>query len=165
MGYSYDDFLKQAKQAGLLGEFSQKDLETARINPEFGLGILRLKQDVRNATTAEQRVLANAAANQLRQSYGGYTGGADGSGSQPVGTSFDGGDAYQKLLQQVAQPGSFQYDPQTDPSYRAYRQQFTASGKRAAADALAAASASTGGIPSSYAVTAAARRQTSMPMG
>ena len=40
MPYSYDDFLSAATSSGLLGEFSQADLETAKKYPEFGLSIL-----------------------------------------------------------------------------------------------------------------------------
>ena len=42
MPYSYNDFLNAATSSGLLGEFSQADLETAQRYPEFGLSILSL---------------------------------------------------------------------------------------------------------------------------
>ena len=73
--FTYDGFLTAASNAGLLGEFSQADLDTARKYPEFGYSILGLKQDIHKATTPEAKLLANEAANQLRSSYGGYTGG------------------------------------------------------------------------------------------
>ena len=78
MAYTYDDFLAAAGSSGLLGEFSQADLDTAMKYPEFGLSILSLKKDFRDATTDEQRLLANEAANQLRSSYGNYMGGGSG---------------------------------------------------------------------------------------
>ena len=78
MPYSYDDFLSAATSSGLLGEFSQADLETAKKYPEFGLSILSLKRDYHDAATDEQKLLANEAANQLRSSYGNYMGGSDG---------------------------------------------------------------------------------------
>lgn len=77
--YTYDDFVKKATDAGLMGNFSQYDLDVAKQHPEFGLSILSLKQDNLNAKTDEARALANQAANELRQSYGNYSGGADGS--------------------------------------------------------------------------------------
>ena len=79
MAYTYDDFEKAAIAAGLLGNFSQYDLDLARAYPEAGLSLLSLKQDWNNATTDEARLLANEAANQIRSSYGAYTGGTDGS--------------------------------------------------------------------------------------
>ena len=51
MAYTYDDFLSAAGNSGLLGEFSQTDLDTAMKYPEFGLSILSLKKDYHNATT------------------------------------------------------------------------------------------------------------------
>ena len=44
--FTYDGFLTAASNAGLLGEFSQADLDTARKYPEFGYSILGLKQDI-----------------------------------------------------------------------------------------------------------------------
>ena len=78
MAYTYDDFVKAANQSGLMGQFSQDDLNLAQKYPEFGLSVLSLKKDYNNAATAEQRLLANQAANELRKSYGNYSGGADG---------------------------------------------------------------------------------------
>ena len=65
MAYTYDDFVKAANQSGLMGQFSQDDLNLAQKYPEFGLSVLSLKKDYNNATTAEQRLLANQAANEL----------------------------------------------------------------------------------------------------
>ena len=83
--YTYDDFISAANQAGLLQEFSQADLDTAQRYPEFGMSILGLKQDIHKATTPEAKLLANEAANQLRSSYGGYTGGPKGADYVSVG--------------------------------------------------------------------------------
>ena len=42
---SYDDFVSAAQSAGLLGQFSKYDLETAKLNPEFGMSMLSYKKD------------------------------------------------------------------------------------------------------------------------
>ena len=42
--FTYDGFINAASNAGLLGEFSQADLDTAKKYPEFGYSILGLKQ-------------------------------------------------------------------------------------------------------------------------
>lgn len=64
-------------------------------------------------------------------------------------------DKMQSVLDQVVNRGDFSYDPQTDPLYSQYRKQYAREGQRATQDALGAAAAATGGIPSSYAVGAA----------
>lgn len=76
--YTYDDFRKNAQNSGLLNEFSQADLQMAQRNPDFGMSILKYKQDYHNATTDEARALANLNAENLRSSWGSYTGGSDG---------------------------------------------------------------------------------------
>ena len=40
MTYSYEDFEKAANKAGVLGQFGQADLSTAKKNPDFGMSIL-----------------------------------------------------------------------------------------------------------------------------
>ena len=179
--YTYDDFLKAANASGLMDQFSQADLDTAKRYPEFGLSILSLKQDWNNAKTDEQRLLANEAANQLRSSYGNYMGGEDGGdyvsqgkipgqidtvldamlsygdfsyGSAPVYSN-----AYaqmqQELLDQILNRPDFSWSKETDPQWSSYKKSYLREGERATANALAQASAASGGRPSSYAVNAA----------
>ena len=50
---------------------------------------------------------------------------------------------------------SFAYDPETDPSYAAYKQMFERQGKSAMNQAIAATAANTGGVLSSYGAAAA----------
>lgn len=66
---AYKLFLTQAKDAGLLNEFSPQDLQIAAEHPEFGTSLLGLKQDYRKASTDEGKSLAHAAAEQLREKY------------------------------------------------------------------------------------------------
>ena len=111
--FTYDGFLTAASNAGLLGEFSQADLDTARKYPEFGYSILGLKQDIHKATTPEAKLLANEAANQLRSSYGGYTGGkygADYISDGKIPNQID------SVLDKINGFGSFTFD-QERPSY------------------------------------------------
>jgi len=61
----------------------------------------------------------------------------------------------QKMLDDLINREAFSYDPETDPLYSQYRKQYAREGQRATQDALGAAAAATGGIPSSYAATAA----------
>ena len=76
--YTYDDFRKNAQNSGLLGEFSTADLQMAQKDPDFGMSILKYKQDYHDATTDEGRALANLNAENLRKSWGSYSGGQDG---------------------------------------------------------------------------------------
>lgn len=182
MPYSYDNFLSAATSSGLLGEFSQADLETAQRYPEFGLSILSLKKDYHDAATDEQRLLANEAANQLRSSYGNYRGGDDGSRYYSQGKipgqidaildqinnfgsfSFDQeapvydnqyAEQQQALLDAILNRPDFTWSKETDPLWGSYKKSYLREGDRATANALAQASAASGGRPSTAAVTAA----------
>lgn len=177
--YTYADFEQAAKQAGLLNQFSKADLTLAQQNPDAGMSILKYKQDYLNASTDEARKAANAGAESVRSSWGGYTGGGDGGsfhldamspndftyGSAPSFTDTTVkptytnrcDDTYQQLLGQVINRPEFSYSPDTDPLYSAYTKQYTREGKRATEDALGAAAAATGGLPSTAAVSAAAQ--------
>lgn len=196
--YTYDDFQKQLASSGLGSQFSQADLAMARQNPDAGMSILKYKQDYNAAATDEARALANLGAEQVRSSWGGYTGGQTGGqfyldpispndysyGSAPTYTSsyagtiqdlfnqqlnrgdYSYGEAkptytnrydptIQDLLNQIVNREDFSYNAETDPLYSQYRKQYTREGQRATADALGTAAASSGGIASSYAATAA----------
>lgn len=181
MAYTYDDFVKAANQSGLMGQFSQDDLNLAQKYPEFGLSVLSLKKDYNNAATAEQRLLANQAANELRKSYGNYSGGADGGSFRlesklnrraddlldQIGSfgSFSYGEAptyenafaqqQKDLLDRILNREDFSWSKETDPQWSSYKKSYLREGDRATANALAQASAASGGRPSSYAVNAA----------
>lgn len=181
MAYTYDDFVKAANQSGLMGQFSQDDLDLAQKYPEFGLSVLSLKKDYNNAATAEQRLLANQAANELRKSYGNYSGGADGGSFRlesklnrrsddlldQLGSfgSFSYGEAptyentfaqqQKDLLDRILNREDFSWSKETDPQWSSYKKSYLREGDRATANALAQASAASGGRPSSYAVNAA----------
>ena len=196
--YTYDDFQRALSGSGLGGQFSQTDLRLARQNPDAGMSILNYKKDYASATTDEARALANLGAEQVRSSWGGYTGGDTGGsfhldpispndfsyGPAPTYSSgwtdevknlynqqknrgdyaFSGvkptynnryDPTIQDLLDQIVNREAFSYDAEKDPLYSQYRKQYTREGQRATADALGAAAAASGGIPSSYAATAA----------
>ena len=181
MAYTYDDFVNAANQSGLMGQFSHDDLNLAQKYPEFGLSVLSLKKDYNNATTAEQRLLANQAANELRKSYGNYSGGADGGSFRlesklnrrsddlldQLGSfdSFSYGEAptyenafaqqQRDLLDRILNREDFSWSKETDPQWSSYKKSYLREGDRATANALAQASAASGGRPSSYAVNAA----------
>lgn len=184
MAYTYDDFLTAAGSSGLLGEFSQADLDTAMKYPEFGLSILSLKKDYHNATTDEQRLLANEAANELRSSYGNYKGGGDGGSFYSQGKipgqiddvldqiynfgsfSFDQeapvydnqyAQQQQALLDAILNREDFSWSKETDPQWSSYKKSYLREGDRATANALAQASAASGGRASTAAVTAASQ--------
>lgn len=147
MAYTYDNFVSAATAAGMMDSFSEDDLNRARTNPEFGLSLVKLRQDANNATTPEQKLLAEEAQNQLRKVYS-TTGTAD-------GFAFSRKQELQDLTDRAVNQGSFTYDPKTDTSAAAVRKQYLREAERARADTLAKASAGTGGTPSSFAVTAA----------
>ena len=89
---------------------------------------------------------------EQQKNYGSYDYGKD----APVyNNRYD--DTIQDLIQGILNREDFSYDPATDPLYQNYRKQYTREGKRATADTLGQAAAASGGIPSSYATTAAAQ--------
>ena len=180
--FTYDGFLTAASNAGLLGEFSQADLDTAKKYPEFGYSILGLKQDIHKATTPEAKLLANEAANQLRSSYGGYTGGkygadyiSDGKIPNQIDSvldqinnfgsfSFDQdapvynnqyAEQQQALLDAIINRPDFSWSKEEDPLWGSYKKSYLREGDRATANALGQAAAASGGRPSTAAVTAA----------
>lgn len=210
MAYSYEDFVNQA--GDMLGNFSQYDLDLAKQHPEAGMAILQYKRDYNNAKTQEAKLLANQGANQIRNSFGSYSGGGDGSKYYYTGSRADaaldkvgsfgsfqdttprpadyqssysgnksaildqiGGygsfsynaaapaysNAYaqmqQKLLDSVVNRPDFSWSKETDPQWASYKKQYLREGERAQANALAQASAASGGRPSSYALTAASQ--------
>lgn len=194
--YTYDDFQRALQTSGLAGEFSDADLRLAQQNPDAGMSILSYKQDWHNATTDEARALANKGAEDVRASYGEYTGGTDGSGyhmtplspnsftyeDAPTFSGTYSGDVadtwgavknygdftydpysgkwdsqIQNMGNELYNYGPFEYSASTDPLYAQYRKEYAREGQRATADALGAAAAASGGLPSSYAVTAAAQ--------
>lgn len=179
MAYTYDDFQKAASGSNV--NFSQYDLDLAKKYPEFGMSVLDLKKQYAGATTAEQRALINAKANQLRSSYGNYTAGADGSQYVSDGKyapkidetldkigsfkpfTYGSAPSYENRFQQKQQElldaalkrDPFSWSKETDPQYGSYKKTYLREGERATANALAQASAASGGRPSSYAVNAA----------
>lgn len=76
--FTYDEFQRELTNSGLGSEFSAADLKLAQQNPDAGMSILKYKRDYHNATTPEQRALANLGAEGIRSSYGNYTGGGAG---------------------------------------------------------------------------------------
>ena len=78
--YTFDDFKKAAENSGLYNTFSEHDLRLAQKDPSAGMSLIRYKMDYRNAVTDEARALANEGAESVRRTYGGYTGGGDGTG-------------------------------------------------------------------------------------
>lgn len=179
MAYTYDDFEKA--RAGSDVYFSQYDLDLAKQHPEFGMSVLDLKKQYATAQTPEQRALINAQANELRKNYGYYSGGADGSSYISTGKyapkidetldkigsfkQFEYGSApsyenrfqqkQQELLDAALNRDPFSWSKETDPQYSSYKKTYLREGERATADALAKASAASGGRPSSFAVNAA----------
>ncbi len=63
------------------------------------------------------------------------------------------------LSQSIMDRKDFSYDPESDPVYKAYREQYLLNGSRAARDTMADYAALTGGYANSAAVTAAALTQ------
>lgn len=150
--YTKDDFLKAATAQGWSDGtgFSHADWNLALKNPDAGMTLLNAKKEYGTAKTAAERAKYNQIAENARSQYGGYTGGTDGSNfylNKPSPRSF---------TPETEKP-TFSYDLEKDPVYSAYKKQYAREGRRATQEALGSAAAATGGIPSSYAATAASQ--------
>lgn len=149
--YTYEDFQKAVTSAGMSGQFSDYDLKLAQKNPDAGMSILKNKIDYGKATTDEERTLINAKTEELRKAYGGYSGGRDGSGyNVELPTEYK----VQSSFDNYVNSEPFSYNAEKDDLYKAYKKTYRREGERASANTLSQAAAMTGGIPSSYAVTA-----------
>ena len=137
--YTYEDVKRRAAELGYT--LSQADDRLAQNNPAAGLSILQYQSDYNRATDVAARSLAHQMAQQIRQQYGGYLAGADG-----TGYSLD-----------VLGPQDYAWDPQQSSAYAQYRAAALREGRRAVSDAISEASKRTGGLPSSDAVQAGAQ--------
>ncbi len=155
-GLSYEDFRKQAEEAGLLSSFSDADLRLAMELPEAGLSILSFKRDYAAATTDEARALANAGAEQVRRQYGQYLGGVDGAGYTPLGGTEDKQTARTADTSREELPS---YYGEAGRLWNDYRKQYLREGERAYRNALGEGASNTGGIASTAAVAAAQQAQ------
>lgn len=158
--YTYDDYLKKKQEYGFGdGDISDADERIAQANPDAGISLLTYKNDWNTAATDSARAFAHGAAEDIRKSYGGYTGGADGGSFALTGVTPQYENAYKDAIDaQLAKLNrEFSYDPATDPNTKYYTDMYRREGQRAMRDTLGSLSSATGGNPSSYAAAAAAQ--------
>lgn len=144
---AYKLFLTQAKDSGLLNEFSPQDLQIAYEHPEFGTSLLGLKQDYHKATTDEGKSLAHAAAEQLRGQYSTMP------GTTKAPSAFSSGIDYKGTLAKVE--GMNYPEWKQGDTYKELEKSYTEAGQKAMQNTLAQVSSRTGGLASSYAGGAA----------
>jgi hypothetical protein len=162
---------------GRRNEWSQADVDTARLHPSFKQSMVTLKDRWHNEK--DNRDAIHAEANRLRNSYAGRTAAPDGSGYNAAGywqtLERDGihraagfnpaynpfqnqwGNDQRTAWDRVQSREPFSYDKNNDPQWQAMRKQYLREAERARADTMGRASAMTGGRPSSFAVTAASQ--------
>lgn len=127
--FTYEDFESALNESGLGSQFSASDMKLAQEDPDAGMSILQYKKDYASATTDEQKAVANKGAENVRASFGEYTGGKDGSGfyaTQLSPNHFDYGQAptynnqyagtIQDLLNQQLNYGNYSYSGEK-PTY------------------------------------------------
>lgn len=166
----YEKLLASIQGSGQ--NWSQYDLELAQKNPQAGYSIFESKNDWLDAQAKGDKAgmdAANKAANDVRQYYGSYDGGKDGSGFTllpqydeiPQFTEYESkyADQIQDLFDSIQNRDPFTYSPDADVSYQSYSEKYRNAGQKARDDTLGSMAAMTGGIPSSYAMTAAQQAQ------
>lgn len=162
---TYDDYEKRLKELGL--NPSDADRQLARRNPDAGISLLNYQYDWQNAKTDDERAFAHRGAENIRSTYGNYTGGSDGSKfyvDTPTPMSYykedfqnPYQDAYDKALNAVMNQKGWSYNPENDMAYQAAKKQYLREADRATKNTMGQAAAMTGGIPSTAAVNAASQ--------
>lgn len=153
MAYTYDDFLKDYQNSGIMGQIGQSDLELAKKAPQFGKALLDSMLSERKGTlTGQQLENERNYRNWLRSTV---TSGAGTGTGNPGAFVYDRQGEYDAAMNAFLNPEPFTYDPAKDPSMAQYRKQFLREAQRTQQDVLGQMATATGGIPSSYAVTAA----------
>lgn len=157
--YTYSDFENEAKRLGHFDTLSKADISLAKSNPDAGMSLLKYVNDYSKETNVSKQKQLENSINQLRQNYGGYkiiNGQLQ--LTNPTATNFNYVSPYADrigtLTDAIANRKPFSFDAESDPSAMAARKAYLRDSKRATEDAIASASAMTGGIPSSYAVMA-----------
>ena len=78
--YTYEDVRKKAAANGLWDNMSAADRKLTETNPDAGMSLVNYRLDWKNATTADAKALAHAGAENIRKTYGNYSGGSSGNG-------------------------------------------------------------------------------------
>jgi hypothetical protein len=154
------------------------------LNPEEQKQMLEIQNNWANASPQE-RESYHTLAESMRAKYG-YSGGVSGNEYIQIGTvqqptinpyESQWNDTLQNLYKDIStaqyQPSpyealiaqsisqaanrKFEYDPNTDPAYQAYRQRLISAGESAYQDNLAGLSAATGGRPNTWAASVASQ--------
>lgn len=162
---TYDDYEKRLKELGL--NPSDADRQLARRNPDAGISLLNYQHDWQNAKTDDERAFAHRGAENIRSTYGNYTGGSDGSKfyvDTPTPMSYYKEDfqnpyqsQYDQALNAVMNQKGWSYNPENDMAYQAAKKQYLREADRATQNTMGQAAAMTGGIPSTAAVNAASQ--------
>ena len=166
--FSPERFEEELKKGDVY--MSDADIALGRRDPDAGMAIISGKREYAGATTDAEKSAINSKVEKVRLDRGGYTAGSDGSSYnlQSTPSSFTPStaqptwedtyrDPYDELLDAQINREEFSYDYKDDPNYSALAKAYRREGDRATKNALAQASAQTGGVASSYATTAAAQ--------
>lgn len=149
--YTKEQFEKAVQDAGYSKEnFSAQDWSRAMEDPDGGMTILSAKIAYENAKTPEERASAHSRADDYRANNWGYR-------TDASGMLYFKQDPTPKDFSPTQPKPTFSYDQESDPVFQAYSKQYAREGKRAQEDVLGSTAAASGGLPSSYAVTAASQ--------
>ena len=162
---TYDDFEKKLKEYGYT--ISDADMQLAKINPDAGISLLNYQYDWQNAKTDDEKAFAHRGAENIRSTYGNYSGGDDGSKfyvDTPTPMSYYKKDyqnpyqsQYDQAMRAVMNQKGWSYNPENDQAYQAAKKQYLREADRATQNTMGQAAAMTGGIPSTEAVNAASQ--------
>lgn len=145
-------------------KMSEEEEKNAELSPEYGIKLVEYMDKYNSSSDENVRKSVEGDIASLNERFYSDMNKSSADGNTPPESDAENpgtdGKAYERLLNdELNRYGKteFSYAPEQDEAYNSYRKEYLREGKRAAESALASAASATGGIPSSYAVTASSQ--------
>lgn len=149
----YEDVLRAAEMAGVLGQFTAGDKIYSQMSPAAGMELAALKSFYGGATDNASKEYIHNWANEIRDQVGDKS--KLGGTYVPISERGKQGSTSRYGYNRGGFGGSFNYNYKKDPTYLALLDAYTKNADMTAKNVLAHTAAMTGGAPSTYAVQAA----------
>lgn len=149
----YEDVLRAAEMAGVLGQFTAGDKIYSQMNPAAGMELAALKSFYGGAADNASKEYVHNWANEIRDQVGDKS--KLGGTYVPISERGKQSSTSRYGYNRGGFGGSFRYNYKKDPTYLALLDAYTKNADMTAKNVLAHTAAMTGGAPSTYAVQAA----------
>jgi len=151
---SYSNLASGNHSWGTSGSAGKTTPATSKSNDYYTIA-----ENIKNNAPAVQQLMANSKLSGSSGGGGGYTGGVSYSAYPSYVSPYE--SQLKKALDKLMSREEFSYDYLNDPLYQQYAKSYGIQGDMARQDTLGDIASMTGGLPSSYAVTAAQQAQNS----